>query len=413
MPHPETIRAQTSPEDAALFSLGLRDSKYRPENHLAFTEDVRQIMRLETPPIRAGTKVVYSLDKTCTEVEDFEWQLTLPALDIPVDGTFIRYCDYVLHALIKSITWTYGANTLQQYPSMDVSFSDLKLMLDEQRFNEDFLVGGSLSAAARNTFAAAPRTLRVLIPRPWADKPCQNPIISALSNKLTLTIETNVPGAFIQTDGTKPSTLTISDALLVYQQIHFTGATRTEITALQNEQDGISYLFDDVTQSEFDIPANALKGTGNEFPYIMQDVDGPVRKISMLIRTQEQLDPTAAGTAPYEIDPVYLEGLRYRIISNNMDIQDPEYQLLDGVRKIQKYYKCRLDTQQGVFLFEEFPTMQNVASGNITFGNFSSPKLLLSNASLNGDHPALHVTLIVKRHNWLVHQRGVIQKVWR
>lgn len=412
MPNSEVIRAQTTPEDGALFSTGLAHSKWVPQNPIAFTEDLRQIGRIEIPDTRTGTQIIIPIEKTCSLIEDIEFQCLLPALALPGGATYIRYVDYVMLALFQEARWSYVANTLQSY-NLDINFSEIKLMLEEERFNENQLVGGNLSAAARNTFATAPYKLRVKIPAPWNDKRCQAPVISALASKLTLTLNVAPSTYLVQTDGTKPASLTLTECELVYQQIHFTGAVRQEITAITNQPNGLSYLYDDVNSIDFDVPANYFRNTGNEFVAQLTEVDGPIRNMRILIRTQDQLDPTNPNTAPYEIDPVFLDGLEYRIVSNGMDIQDPEEQNLDGLRKIQKYYKCRRDTSQAVLLWEEFPKMENTASGNVSFGNFTNPRLFLKNPKLNGVHPALRITIIYLRHNWLVHQRGVLQKVWR
>lgn len=412
MPNAEVIRAQTTPEDGALFSVGLRDSKWKPEPHTAFTEDLRQKGEVEITDPRLGTQIIVPFEKTCTLLEDVEFEFLPPVLTGAGGATFIRYVDYLAYAVIAGIKWSYTSNTLQNY-HMDMEWSDLQFMTDEQRANEEQLVAGNLSAAARNTYATAPYKLRVRIPTPWKDKRCHSPIISALASKLTLTIDLNPAAYIVQTDGTKPATLTLTDCKVVYQQIHTTGHTRQEFTALTNGKNGIPYLVDDKNRVEFDIPANYFTNTGNSFVFQLSELDGPIYKINAIVRTQAQLDPVSANTAPYEIDTTYLEGLNYRIVSNGMDIQDPENQDLDGVRRIQKFYRCKFDTQQVTCLWSEFPEISNFTSGSVSFGNFNNPRLFLSNPSLNGNHPALRVTLLYPRYNWLVHQRGVIQKVWR
>ena len=412
MPNAEVIRAQTTPEDGALFTVGLENSKFKPLAPIAFTEDLRQKGEQEIPDIRLGTQVIIPFEKTCTLLEDVEFEFLPPALVGAGGATYIRYADFLAYALIAGIKWSFTSNTLQTY-HMDMEWSDLQFMTDEQRANEEQLVGGNLSAAARNTYATAPYKLRVRIPTPWKDQRCHAPAISALTSKLTLTIDFNPAAYVVQTDGTKPATLTLTQCKAVYQQIHTTGHTRQEFTALQSGKRGISYLYDDKNRVEFDIPANYFTNAGNSFVFTLNELDGPIHKINGIIRTQAQLDPTNANTGAYEIDTTYLEGLSYRIVSNGMDIQDPENHDLDGVRKIQKFYHCKYDTQQFTCLWSEFPEMHNVASGSVSFGNFNNPRLFLSNPSLNGNHPALRVTLIYPRYNWLVQQRGVIQRVWR
>lgn len=414
MPNQEVIRAQTTPEDGALFATGLKNSKWLPENHVAFTEDLRQKGVIEVgTTVRTGQQVVIPFEKTCTLLEDVELEVEFPPLTGAGGATYIRYVDFVILALLKSIKWTYVANSLTQYNTVH-QFCDIKKLCDEKRFNEYQLVGGNLSAAARNTFAVTPYKLRIRIPAPWNDKRFQAPVISALASKLTLTLDLAQASEIVQTDGTKPATLTFSSFNIVFQQIHFTGATRQELTAITNTPNGLSYLVDDINTIDFDIPANFFKSTGNEFACMLTEIDGPIHEMNLLLRTQTQLDATNANVAPYEIDPTYLDGLEYRIVSNNMDIQDPESQNLDQLRKIQKFYKClRRDTDQAILLWSEYPEMQNCASGSISFGNFTNPRLMIRNPKLAGAHPDLVLTVCYRRFNWDVHQRGTYQKVWR
>lgn len=412
MPNAETIRAQTTPEDGALFSQGIKDSKFKPKPHIAFTEEIRQKGITQIPDIRLGTTAQIQFEKTCTLLEDITLKVTPPALALAGGATYARYCDYLAYALIKSIKWSYTSNNLQTY-HMDMEWSDAKFFTDEQRTNEEKLVLGNMSAAARNTYALAPTAIYVQIPTPWKDQRSHCPIISALASKLVLQIEFANPADVVQTDGTKPATLTLTACEIDYQQIHTTGHTRQQFTALTNGVNGVSYLYNDRNRIEFDVPANYFLNTGNNFVAELREIDGPVPELRIIVRTQAQLDPTNANTAPYEIDTTYLEGLEYRISSNGMDLQDPEAQDFDGVRKVQKFYKCKYDTEQAICLWDEFPEAKNVASGSISYGNFSNPRLFLRNASLNGNHPALRITIIYDRHNWLIHQRGVIQKVWR
>jgi len=414
MPNAETIRAQTTPEDGALFAAGLDNSKWRPEAHVAFTEDARQkgILELQndTP---FGKTIIVQFDKMSTFLEDIELEFTPPALTVPVNGTYIRYCDWLAFAIIENIQWNYTANNLQNY-SMDMEWSDVQYMTLEKRANEEKLAGGGLSAAARNTYAAAPTTLRVSIPTPWKDRRNAALGISALASRPTLTIKLRESSYLIQTDGTKPTGLSIPSSRLVFQQIHTTGHTRQEYTSVTNQPNGIPYLYDDRASLDFTIPANTLSALANgKFVADITGIDGAVRKLRLIVRTSDQLNSQSASPGRYEIDTTYIEGMTAVIKANGMDLMDEQTQDTDGVRQTQKFHRCRYDTLQVEALWEEFPEAKNVTSGNLSFGNFTAPKLTISNPSLAGNHPELTVTVLYDRHNWLVHQRGNLNKVWR
>lgn len=412
MPNPEVIRAQTTPQDGPLFTSGYANSKFVVQEHIVFSEEIRQKGVAEIANARAGSSITYGFEKTCTLLEDVELEVTPPALTGAGGATYIRYTDDLGDAMIEEVTWMYGANTIQSY-KMDTMFLDRQLLMNESRDNQNKLVAADLSAAARNTYAVAPKKLRIRIPAPWNDLKSHCPIISALSNKLTLTIRFAQPSAIVQTNGTKPAALAYDDARLVFQQIHFTGKTRAEVTSLTEMTEGLSYLYNDVIQYDYEIPANALRANGAAFTIQLPDFDGPIHIMQSLLRTTTQLDATTANVAPYEIDTTYMEGLSYQMLSNNMNMLDLEEQDYDGVRKTEKYWQCRFDTQQIVFLWSEFPKMLNCDSGHLSFGNFQLPRLQLYNSSLGGVHPALRLTIVAKRQNWQNQQRGTYQKVWR
>jgi len=84
----------------------------------------------------------------------------------------------------------------------------------------------------------------------------------------------------------------------------------------------------------------------------------------------------------------------------------------DGVYKYGKFLVGRANPQALILLWNEFPMVKNCASGSMSFGNFTNPKLNLRNALAVG-HPDLIATYIAYRHNWYAIQRGNLQRVWR
>lgn len=412
MPNAEIIRAQTTPEDGALFEVGLRHSKWIPQQHTCFSEDVRQRLITEISAKQSGQPIIVPFEKESTLLEDIDLVITPPALSVPVDGTYIRYVDWLGCLIVNSFEWRYGSNTIAHYPS-EVVYSDVQYLCDERKANEAHMLLGDLSAAQRNTYAVNPDPVRVKIPTPWRGLRCHSVLVSALANKMILEMRLAPAPALVQTDGTKPATLTYNTVHVHHQNIHTTGALRGEFTGLTLTPTGISYLFDDYQVYHHTIPANSL-GSLNDFPVELRDVDGPIPMISCLLRTSAQLNQNEADVDPLDIDTTYLEGLQYGIKSNSMDVHDTELMDNDGVYKINKFWRnTRHSTRQLTLLWAEFPELKNVASGSVSFGNFTNPRLLLKNSKLNGVHPELQLTVIAKRFNWLVHQRGNYQKVWR
>lgn len=410
MGYPENLRANSGPEDVALFAALLRYSKWAPQNITAFTDDIRQKLIYTKDIFPSGAEIVFQFEKESTLLENIDLLVTPQALALPLGATFIRYVDYLTLACIESFTWKYGGNTLQTYYPVS-EWSKIQFLTDEHKENEQKLALGNLSAAARNTYALAPTPMRIKIPTPWAC--CRNkaPVIAGLANKLTLNVKFKTAPYFIETDGAKPQTINFSDIHLDYQAIHFTGKVRQELVSLTMTPQGLSYLFDDIALADLNIPANSF-GPSKKVTLDLTQFDGPIRKFNIILRTETQLDPANPLVAPYEIDTTFLNGLNYRIVSNNMDIQDPYNANQDSIWQINKFYNGKYQVLQVQCLFEEFPEGGNIASGSLDFSNYTSPKLILENALLPV-HVPLIATVEAHRHNWLVHQRGNIQKVWR
>ena len=410
MGYPENLRANSGPEDVALFAALLRYSKWAPQNITAFTDDIRQKLIYTKDIFPSGSELVFQFEKESTLLESVDLLVTPQALTLPLGATFIRYSDYLTLACIESITWKYGGNTLQTYYPLS-EWSKIQFLTDEHKENEQKLALGNLSPAARNTFAANPTPIRIKIKTLW--ECCRNkaPVIAGLANKLTLNIKFKTAPYFIETDGIKPQTINFSDVHLDYQAIHFTGKVRQELVSLTMTPQGLSYLFDDIALADLPVPANSF-GPSKKVTLDLSQFDGPIRKFNIIIRTESQLDPANPLVAPYEIDTNYLNGLNYRIVSNNMDIQDPYSANQDSIWQINKFYNGKYQVLQVQALFEEFPEAGNIASGSLDFSNYTSPKLILENALLPV-HPNLIVTVEAHRHNWYVHQRGNVQKVWR
>ena len=323
MPAPETLRAQTGPEDGALFEVGLKNSFFLPQPHNAYTDDVEEKLPITLGTLSLGREFKFDVEKDATLLRDLDFVFTPPALAVPGDGTYIRYCDWLPLALVESVEWKYGGNSIQRYDTQDIVYSNIRYFSDECKSIWRYLMMGDTSAAERNTYAAAPdRPLRCMIPSPWKWIDCHSPLIAGLANKLTVHIRLRTPREVIQTDGTKPTSLDISNSYIDKRVMHFNGLTRGEYVGLTNTPEGVSYLYDDIQLSKFVIPAGALGSR----PYAIElrDLDGPVSRIDFIIRTTAQIDPTTADVDIYDIDTDIHRGLSHAIVSNTMNIDDEE-----------------------------------------------------------------------------------------
>ena len=103
MPRAEKIRAQTTPEDGVLLETGFQNSIFHPRSHVAFSDSVREKVNQNVPDQLSGRKIIFDIEKQATLLEDVNLNLTLPALAIPGDGTYIRYQNYPLWSLFEKV----------------------------------------------------------------------------------------------------------------------------------------------------------------------------------------------------------------------------------------------------------------------------------------------------------------------
>lgn len=408
MPRQEKIRAQTTPEDGPLLETGFGNSLYRPQPHMSFSDHVREKVNLEHADQVTGRKLIFDIEKQATMLEDLNLRVVFPALAVPGDGTYIRYADFPLWQLVEKITIKYTSNTLAEYDP-DILFSDHRFKSNEHQECTEAYANGGLTAAQRNTLATAPQTVRMRVPTPWFNKACHNPIISALANKIRVEFQLRQARDIIQTDGTKPATITLSGIRLEQQFIHVTGADRAEATSLTLRPDGLSYLYKEQQSVHKVIPAGAL-GPANDFVIELNDFDGPITCITGMLRTSEQLDGTSPDPAHYEIDTTLLNGLTYRMTSNGISLFEETEADRELPYTVQKYFGSGPGIEQILFYWDELPQAENVASGHISIGNFSNPKIFLRSAVANAEE--LTLTLIARRFNWLNAQAGNIQLIW-
>lgn len=418
MPAPELLRAQTGPEDGKLFEVGLNNSLFVPVPHQAFTDDVEQKLIYPQQATTFGFELKFDVEKDSTLLRDLDLVFTPPPLTIPGDGTYIRYSDWLPLAMIESVEWKYAGNNIHKYNSMDIVYSNIKYMSSEHKSIWQYLMLGETSAAERNTYSASPdRPLRCMIPAPWKFNRSSCPIVSSLANKLTCFIKLRQPSYFIQTDGTKPASLQLTNYSFDKRVIHFNGDTRSELAALCNTPEGVAWLFDDVQILKYVIPAGTLGA--RDYAIEIRDVEGPVSKIDFILRTTNQTNPTLANTDPYAIDASLLNGLNFKLMSNNMDIKELQNVNVDEPFTQYRYYGCNQETNQFSAQFTELPICENVAGGSINFGNLTNPKVILTSTQFTNTSPStnpneeLELTLLAHRYNWNIEQRGNYQRVWR
>ena len=415
MPRQEIIRAQVTPEDGALFSTGYGNSIFRVSGGIrTYSDKVRQPLDLGLDDAKTGREIKVNIEKQATLLGEISIKGILPALTIGAGGTYARYQDFAPLALIKSILIKYGSNTLYE-DTPEAMFHDYLLCKDDEaKRSFEKIHSGNLTAAERNTRALAPQPFRFKIPLPWNCCDTHDVPISALSNKISITLKLAEAREIIQSDGAKPTTLTLTNLFAEQQFIHMTGNDRAQLTALTLRPDGLDYLYTEHQQYSNDIAIGALTNTGYVVP-IEQTFTGPIRNMTMAIRRTADLDPTANDPTYYDLDASLIEGVDFEFKASNLEAFE-RTDSLENEYHISKYFNSGPESKLAYFFWEELPLggkhgYADCASGNLSVDSLCNKKVYLYQDVANTE--ALTATFVARRWNWHNQQAGNLQKIWQ
>lgn len=416
MPEPTKLQAQTTAEDAALLGVGAKDSIFRKKGHYAVSDFAFQEKQgtSNNGATQSGQEVVFEIDKEGTLLKDVTLCFTAPALTGLVTGspTYARYPDFgglQLLSMEQPITYSYGSNKIMQVHP-DQIYVDYRYSTDEERVTMEGLLKGNLTPAQRNTLALNPVQFRVPLPKPWEGDGNELKIC-ALANKLKITFRFASAAQAIQTDGTKPATLTYSDIYLRYELGHTTGSEREELAAPTFMGEGVYTLFSDVAKYDHAIPLNALN-TANALGFVvpLNYFTGPVRRLVGLLREQTAMDISQPAPAFYDINTTYLDDLTFQVKANDKTLFELSRPNHEQVEHLKRYYNCRPDVDSFYIWWDYDPKNLFCASGHTSLANFTNPRLHLKKTT---NHPALICTLLSFTWNWTSHMNGVYQSIWK
>lgn len=406
MPRAEKIRAQTTPEDGPLFAAGFNNSLFKPEPHGAFTDYVREKQLLKLANTNLGNEIHFEIDKNATFIEDLILRWDVDALAVPGDGTYIRFQDFSF-SQIEEVVVRYSSNHIVTYRPDNV-WSDYKFMTNEKQEAFEVLHSGNLSAAERNTKAAAGQRFRFRLPMYWNDKKFQLPIIAALANKIKVTVKTRAPALCLQSDGTKPTPVAMVSPTVEMQYIHVTAKEREEFTAQTLKPNGLSYLIEEFQFKTVQASAGEINSSGKTIE--LNDFDGPIPRICVIVRKLSDVQSASNDPNYYNIDTSLFEDWTYKMEANGMDLFEETDVKQEIANYVSKFYCAPPSIEQILIFWDECPKYNNVASGHLSIGNFQNPKLILKSAVANTDD--LVLTIIAKRWNWTNDQAGNLQKIW-
>lgn len=407
MPVSELIRTQTTPEDGALLLTGYQNSMFAVREPKRASDRIREKLYLDHADTVAGRSLKFEIEKTATYLDDLRLECTLPALAVPGDGTFIRYPDFPLWQAIESIEYKFGSNHIATF-TPESNFLEYLQATDERKECIEVHSQGGLTPAQRNTRAIADQKVQMWLPSPWRFQKCHDPVISALANKLAITIKLRGSAYMYQTDGTKPANLTYSGIKLFTHVVHVVGSERAEVTSLTLAPNGLSYLFKEELNSVKSVDVGKLS-PANWHVIDLIDFTGPIASLHAIIRKESDIDPLGPEPKLYEIDGALLQDVIYNIRSSNKDVQEETDANIELAYDTEKYYSSGPAIGHLRAHWDEYPEMLNCASGHISFGNLNNPQFRIKGPA-NAER--LEVTFTAFSHNWLNHQGGNLQAVW-
>lgn len=416
MPQQSKIRAQVGPEDGPLITFGYKNSLFAKQGIMNTTDFAIEEKRddTDTPTVNSGTTQTFYLEKEGTEVGQLTLCVKVPAIEPLVTGgkTYVRACDYLGLALLhpnEAITYSYAVNHLDRTVP-DVIYKRYKFSKDEIRAIYEALLLGNKTEAERTTLATGEQKVRIPLPNPWQGQGNQLPIC-ALANKVKITIRFDDCARWIDTDGTKPASVSFSDVFLRYELIHLPGPDRAEVVSLTNTPNGLVTLFDECKKLDFDVPANALFNTATEAGYALDlsDIDGPLKNGYGLIRRLSDVDNGVASPKPYEFDTTLLGSQIFQVRSNDKILFEPCSP--DGlqIEHLHSRYQIRPDINGFYFWWDYEPQCTDFASGHLQMSSYTNPKVFLKSSIA---HPALRISIITSQWNWTIQKGGSIQRMW-
>lgn len=404
----DLIRLNTGALDNQLFLMGYSNSWFKYEAWTVISDKVRDVKRKSiTDNLSFGGEVSIEFDKVATLLEDVKIDTTISALTPVGTGSYARFVDYLGIALFPNIYVTYASNSVQRYTSNALF---CKMMRDSNRKDYrmyDRQLAGRMTASERNTRAKGTQVIRTYVKPYWYKLAGHSVVLTALSNKLKLTLDIAALDNIIQTDYTNGATATIQKVEFIYDVLNVTGPERDEFAEQTFSPEGMAYLFEETHgvlnykipagSTEFKVPLNSLIlpwSTGYGFFQKYSDVNTP------------------KGNKTFEYDPADLNKITVAALREG---DNADFERLYGIKDSADRY-----AKKNCSSFFRFPhlffTVSEVADiKNANFGSFNASQIndfhvsLTFNAPLDVDYA---FSIVFFEHNWINHQGGEIQRIF-
>jgi hypothetical protein len=393
--------------DASLFMLGYANSYFKYQPWECISDKVRDIKRkVVTDNLNFGGETSIEIDRVGTLLEDIKIDTEVTALTPTGSGTYYRFCDYAGLAIFPTITLSYASNTLHKYDAESMFFKHLRDSNVKDYELYDAQLAGELSAAQRNTRASATQTFRTYLKPWWWKNAGHCVVLTALGNKLKITLDIANLQDIVQTDYTSASA-TINKVTWIYDIINVSGTERDSFQRYPMSEEGVTYLFEDTHSiknykltagtDEYIIPLNGLSLPFSSAYAILQpyvDVSTPYAK--------KKFEPPLATILTVS-EAILREG--------EVADFDKSFGLKDVVDKYNKKHMASLYRKCILFWgMSEVCDLKNANLGSFNSSNLNDLQVKLKFSSTVTADLAFSITFF--EHNWINHQGGELQKIF-
>lgn len=404
----DLIRLNSGAMDGNLFLMGYSNSWFQYRAWEVISDKVRDVKRKTvTDNLSFGGEVSVEFDKIATLLEDVKVDVTISALTPTGTGTYARFCDFLGVALFPNISLSYASNSLQKYSSLSLF---TKYMRDKNRKDgivQERQLAGRLTEAQRNTRATNVQVVRTYIKPYWWKLAGHSVILTALSNKLKITLNFANLQDIVQTDYTGGATATIQKVEFIYDVINLTGIERDQFAQRVFTDEGETYLFEETHNvlnykipagvSDFKIPLNQM-----QLPF--STVYGFIQKYSD-VSTVNQKKPLE-----FNLDDYALVSETRLKEGENADFV-VSYGLKDTADQyIKKNVSSVLSVPHFFYCVTEAADIKNANFGSFNAALVNDFHIYIKFAAPLAVDMAFSVVLF--EHNWMNHQRGEIQRIF-
>lgn len=402
------VRYNTGAMDSNLFLMGMQNSWFQYRAWEVISDKVRDIKKKTiTDNLSFGGEVSIEFDKIATLLEDVKVDTTISALTPSGTGTYARFCDFLGIALYPNIYVSYASNSVQKYNSISLFCKHLRDSTRKDGNIYDEQLAGKLTPAQRNTRATAPQTVRTYLKPYWYKLAGHCPILTALANKLKITMNFANLQDVVQTDYTGGASASIQKVEFIYDVLNVTGTERDQFAETTFTPEGMSYLFEEThSVVNYKIPAGST------------DFKVPLTQFVLPWSTgygffQKYADVnTLNAKKPFEFSISDLALItEARLQDGDVGNFEVLYGTKDSADRYAKKNVCSFFKVPHLFFtVSEAADIKNANFGSFNASNINDFSVYLKFANALAEDYSF--SLVLFEHNWINHQRGEIQKIF-